>query len=140
MIEISKSTCMTYTDIISTLEFNHILIKNQKGHSEIVINDKEEETAEKKERFHAKPEKLTWVPYMIATKGDAGILNIPRKKDSKQHQYISSSDISIDAIIPSNSKSDSSGEGAGGIGGGRVFKRQRFTKRLTRAGKRKAAL
>jgi hypothetical protein len=87
---------MTFTDIISTLEFNHMLIKKDQTF-EIIMSSTEEK---QRERLYAKPELLTWVPYMVTTKeGDAGILNIPR-----HHEYISSSDISIDAIIPSSSK------------------------------------
>jgi hypothetical protein len=60
---------------------------------------------------------------MVAAKGDAGILNIPREYTQQQQHYhhhqnesISSSDISTDAILST---------------------RQKTKKRLTRSGKRK---
>jgi hypothetical protein len=89
---------MTLTDIISTLEFNQMLRKQDGGY-EIVLTEDYQEPAN---RLYAKAERLTWVPYMVATKeGDAGILSIPR--EAKNIQQISSSDISTDAIIPSSS-------------------------------------
>lgn len=90
---------MTLTDIISTLEFNQML-KKQDGGYQITLNEDYQEPAH---RLYAKAERLTWVPYMVATKeGDAGILNIPRETNTVQQ--ISTSDISTDAIIPSSSK------------------------------------
>lgn len=75
---------MTYNDIISTLEFNNMIV--QKGDEfEIIINSEQDI---KSKRLCAKPELLTWVPYMVATKGDAGILNIPREEYKYKYDAI----------------------------------------------------
>lgn len=143
---------MTYTDIISTLEFNHMLIQRGKGQYEIVLNQLQQPIEQQKERLYAKAEKLTWVPYMVINKeGDAGILNIPRQIENEEekprHQLTPSSSISIDAIIPSSSisfmetsgsSSSSNSNSSGSHGGGKTVKKHRSAKRLTRSGRRKA--
>lgn len=91
---------MTIDDIVSTLEFNKMLRKRVDGEGYEIIMEQEEE--EHQHRLYAKSELLTWVPYMVAAKGDAGILNIPRQMASDK--TIASSDISMDAIIPSSSR------------------------------------
>lgn len=89
---------MTISDIVSTLELNKMLTEKE-GQYEIVM-DSNNSVNIKNKRLYAKGERLTWVPYMVATKGDAGILNIPRE----QSQSIATSDISLDAIIPAQSR------------------------------------
>ncbi|KAI9252792.1 acyl-CoA N-acyltransferase [Helicostylum pulchrum] len=118
--ELSKTTCITINDIVTTLEYNQLLKQKEEGQYDIIIGQDNIKTS----RLYAKGERLTWVPYMVAAKGDAGILNIPREYTQQQHQYhtyhqnqsISTSDISTDAILSN---------------------RQKTKKRLTRSGKRK---
>lgn len=100
--DLSKKTGMTTHDVISTLESNNMLVEKDGGY-EIVIgpDDYSNSVNIKNKRLYAKGELLTWVPYMVATKGDAGILNIPREHTQ---EHISTSDISVDAIIPSTSR------------------------------------
>ncbi|CAO0802972.1 unnamed protein product [Mucor circinelloides] len=101
--EISNNTGMTLADIRATLQFNNMLRKTEEGGYEI-INDYEEDV--KKPALYAKNELLTWVPYMVATKGDAGILNIPRehKHRSSFDKGVASSNISENAIISTSKR------------------------------------
>lgn len=92
---------MTIADIISTLEFNKMLKKTEDGY-EITMLEEEDTTSI--DRLYAKSDLLTWVPYMVASKGDAGILNIPRDMTTTSDKTIASSDISMDAIIPSSKR------------------------------------
>lgn len=102
-IEISNNTGMTLADIRATLQFNNMLRKTEEGGYEI-INDYEEDV--KKPALYAKNELLTWVPYMVATKGDVGILNIPRehKHRSSFDKGVASSNISENAIISTSKR------------------------------------
>jgi hypothetical protein len=61
MIEISKETCITISDILSTLEFNNMLRKNKEGQYEIIINNEYYQEP----KLYAKNELLIWVPYFI---------------------------------------------------------------------------
>lgn len=85
-----------------------------KGQYEIVIKEEQEVNNnnthiknKRNPRLYAKSELLTWVPYMVATKGDAGILNIPRENNfnnlATTTTTTTTSDISSDAIIPTSS-------------------------------------
>ena len=76
---------MTFTDIISTLESNHMINPLKNGQYEIMIQEQDAVTNKENPRLCAKPELLTWVPYMVATKGDAGILNIPKEYNTSIH-------------------------------------------------------
>ncbi|KAI8079049.1 acyl-CoA N-acyltransferase [Gilbertella persicaria] len=80
---LSKLTCMTLDDIVSTLELNGLL-KKSNGEYQIMVPDLPD-----KPRLIANSEKLTWVPYMVATQGDAGILNIPRENTLKKRKSVS---------------------------------------------------
>ncbi|KAK4513097.1 uncharacterized protein ATC70_000135 [Mucor velutinosus] len=108
--EISNNTGMTLADIIATLQLNEMLKKKEQGEYEIV-NDYDEDS--KKPALYAKNELLTWVPYMVAAKGDAGILNIPREhkhRSSMDKGKLASSDISKNAIIPTSTRRRTRGE------------------------------
>ncbi|KAG1382431.1 hypothetical protein G6F61_002267 [Rhizopus arrhizus] len=59
--EISKETCITISDILSTLEFNNMLRKNKEGQYEIIINNEYYQEP----KLYAKNELLIWVPYFI---------------------------------------------------------------------------
>lgn len=103
-----------------------MLVEKEEGQYEIIIGQDYNNNSVniKNKRLYAKGELLTWVPYMVATKGDAGILNIPREyTQQQQQQHISTSDISVDAIIPSTSRQTNS----------------KHKKRLTRSGKKKTS-
>lgn len=138
--DISRSTCMTYNDIISTLEFNKMLVPKEgcKGQYEIVIKEEEQELNnnnihiknKRNPRLYAKSKLLTWVPYMVATKGDAGILNIPRENNFN-NLATTTSDISSDAIIPTSTLTSS-------LNSRHQLKRKttkKITRRLTRSGR-----
>lgn len=102
-IEISNNTGMTVADIVATLQFNGMLKKTQEGYE--LVNEGEQ--GSRKPGLYAKSELLTWVPYMAATKGDAGILNIPREhthRSSFDKGRLASSDISTSAIIPTSKR------------------------------------
>ncbi|KAG0180762.1 hypothetical protein DFQ29_010203 [Apophysomyces sp. BC1021] len=78
--ELSRRTCITIDDVISTLDLNGMLIQNpDTGAYIIMVKVDTEDQAPKPKRLVAKSEFLTWVPYMVAAKGDAGILNVPRE-------------------------------------------------------------
>ncbi|CAO3640055.1 unnamed protein product [Mucor hiemalis] len=137
--DISRKTCMTYNDIISTLEFNNILVQKEgsKGQYEILIKEEEQELNinnthiknKRNPRLYAKSELLTWVPYMVATKGDAGILNIPREHNFSN--LATTSDISSNAIIPTSTLTS--------LNSRHQLKRKttkRITRRLTRSGRK----
>lgn len=109
LLELSKLTCISINDITSTLDFNGLLKQNENQEYQIIIEKDHITTttttssssssgSSNKKKLYAKGELLTWVPYMVAAKGDAGILNIPREY-LQQPQTISTSDISKDAII-----------------------------------------
>ncbi|KAF1805983.1 males absent on the first-like protein [Mucor lusitanicus] len=101
--EISNNTGMTVADIVATLQFNGMLKKTQEGYE--LVNEGEQ--GSRKPGLYAKSELLTWVPYMAATKGDAGILNIPREhthRSSFDKGRLASSDISTSAIIPTSKR------------------------------------
>lgn len=102
ILDVSKNTCMTLVDIVATLQFNNMLRRKERGGYEIVYDYQE---PLKKPILYAKSEFLTWVPYMVATKGDAGILNIPRENNHRSSfdNSVASSDISKDSIISSSS-------------------------------------
>ncbi|KAI8377070.1 acyl-CoA N-acyltransferase [Choanephora cucurbitarum] len=78
--ELSKQTGMTCDDILSTIEYNQLSIvhKETEGYQMMLPRQ-----LPKKPRL-ANHDKLTWVPYMVATQGDAGILNIPRESAIKK--------------------------------------------------------
>lgn len=134
IIDISRKTCMTYNDIISTLEFNNILVQKEgsKGQYEILIKEEQELNInnthiknKRNPRLYAKSELLTWVPYMVATKGDAGILNIPREHNFSN--LATTSDISSDAIIPTSTLTSLNS---------RHQLKRKTTKRITRSGRK----
>ncbi|KAI8391117.1 acyl-CoA N-acyltransferase [Radiomyces spectabilis] len=77
--ELSRRTCMTVDDVISTLELNNMLQRQASGQYEIIMDDETGHGNGGNQHLVAKPELLTWVPYMAAVKGDAGVLNVPRE-------------------------------------------------------------
>ncbi|KAF7726989.1 hypothetical protein EC973_008184 [Apophysomyces ossiformis] len=78
--ELSRRTSMTIDDVISTLDLNNMLIWDpDTGRYVIKVKMSTEDQVSKSKSLVAKAELLTWVPYMVATKGDAGILNVPRE-------------------------------------------------------------
>jgi hypothetical protein len=103
ILDLSKNTCMTLADIVATLQFNDMLRRKERGGYEIVYDHQE---SLKEPILYAKSELLTWVPYMVAAKGDAGILNIPRENNhhSSFDNSIASSSISKDSILSPSSR------------------------------------
>ncbi|KAI8983628.1 acyl-CoA N-acyltransferase [Pilobolus umbonatus] len=83
--EISNDTCISCEDILSTLEYNNMLICKDNNTYQIVVNSDHNQSNSL--QLKAKNELLTWVPYLVSVQGDAGILNIPRKHISNNNNH-----------------------------------------------------
>lgn len=80
-LELSSKTGMTFDDVISTLQLNHVLKKDDNGQYYIAIDEMAVENhlkrVDAKGYPYAQADKLTWAPFLIA-KTALGMLNVVR--------------------------------------------------------------